>query len=374
VKKPGTMWLALFFGLSLTACGGGGSGSNGGGGSPAADWTQVGQTLDGFVSTAVNPPAGMVKGYSFILFNRSGVLYTRAGGDHSVTTVDMLDSASKMPAAAAIMTLVDQNKLNLDTPIASYVQSAGNPITWPADKAAITMRMLLSHTSGLPGLADGQPACMHQQLLSTLKMCAQQIVNTALVSQPGAEFNYGGADYQVAGYIAVLLSGAADWQAFFNTALATPLGGIPSYTYGSALLVPNPRIAGGAMSNVSDYATILGMLLDGGFHGGTRVLSQEAITTLETDQIAGLPKAFIPFSGGAAASYPGYTLGLFISDASLYPGSPGPEFSDPGLSGATPWFDTGLGYGAVILINDTTQTGLDMWNAVRPLIIAQLTH
>ena len=29
--------------------------------------------------------------------------------------------------------------------------------------------------------------------------------------------------------------------------------------------------------------------------------------------------------------------------------------------------------GAVILINQDTQTGLDMWNAARPLIIQQLT-
>lgn len=371
MKNPGTMLLALFLCAALAACGGGGgSGSN----NQPDDWTQLGQALDGFVSSAANPPAGMVKGYSFVLFNRSGVVYTRAGGDHSLATVDMLDSASKMPAVAAIMTLVDQNKLNLDTPIASYLQAAGNPISWPSDKAAITMRMLLSHTSGLPGLGDGQPQCMRQPLISTLRACAQQIANTALVSQPGAEFNYGGADFQVAGYIAVVLSGAANWQTFFNQALATPLGGIPSYTYGNPLVVFNPRIAGGASSNVSDYATILGMLLDGGSHGGTQVLSSSAIATLQTNQIGGLPKAFIPFSGSAAIDYPGYTLGLFISDPALYPGSPGPEFSDPGLSGATPWFDTGLGYGAVILIDDTTQTGLNMWNAVRPLIIDQLTH
>ena len=83
---------------------------------------------------------------------------------------------------------------------------------------------------------------------------------------------------------------------------------------------------------------------------------------------------YTPFSAAAAPNYPGYGLSLFISAPSLYDAqSPGPEFSDPGLYGTTPWFDSGTGYGAVILIDQDTDTGLDIWNAVRPLILQQLT-
>ena len=337
------------------------------------DWSKLGSALDGFVSSATNPPSGSVEGYSFLLFDSSGTLYSRAAGDHSLATVEMLASASKLPSSLAILTLVDQGKLNLDTPVASYLHNAGDPITWPGDKAAITMRMLLAHTSGLPGLGDSQPNCLNQPVTSTLQQCAQDIANATLVSQPGAEFNYGGADYQVAGYLATLISGAANWQAFFSSAIATPLGGIASYSYGDPAVMRNPRIAGGAVSNVSDYATILRMVQGGGKFNGAQVLSASTITTLTSNQIAGLPSTFTPFSASAAASYPGYGLGLFISAPALYQPSPGPEFSDPGLYGATPWFDNGLNYGAVILIKQDTQTGLDMWNAARPLIIQQLT-
>jgi CubicO group peptidase (beta-lactamase class C family) len=365
MKKLGTLLLVS----CLAACGGGNSSS---GANPAPDWTAVGQALDGFVDPLATQASGKVKGYSFILFDRSGTLYTRTGGDHQPGTVDQLASASKMPAVAAILTLVDQNKLNLDTPVASYLQSAGNPISWPSDKAAITMRMLLSHTSGLPGLGDNQPQCLNNPHLTTLRACAQLVADAALVSQPGAEFNYGGADYQVAGYLAVVISGAADWESFFNTALAAQLGGIPSFTWGSALLTPNPRIAGGANSNAADYATILHMVLAGGVYNGKQVLSSAAIGILTRNEIAGLQIKNSPFGDAEAALYPGYTLGLFISDPSLHPGSPGPEYSDPGLTGATPWFDTGLGYGAVLLIDSNTFTGVAMWNKVRPLIIGQL--
>lgn len=373
MKKLGGL-LALCTAAVLAGCGGGGAGggSGSGGGGDPPDWNALGQKLDSFVDLTATQASGKVRGYSFVLFDRSGVLYTRAGGDHLMSTVDPLASASKMPAVAAILTLVDQNKLNLDTPVASYINAAGNPITWPADKAAITMRQLLSHTSGLPGLGDNQPGCLNNPRLTTLQACAQQVANAALVSQPGAEFNYGGADYQVAGYVAVLIAGASNWESFFNDALATPLGGISSFSWGTALLTPNPRIAGGASSNVSDYATILATVLDGGVANGHQVLSSNAINMLMTNEIAGLPVKNSPFGDAQAALYPGYTLGLFISDPSLHPNSAGPEYSDPGLQGATPWFDTGLGYGAVILINSNTITGVAMWNAVRPLITAQL--
>jgi len=338
------------------------------------DWSALASALDAFVSSANNPPSGTVSGYSFLVFDRGGTVYTRAAGDHSLSTVEMLASASKLPSAAAILTLVDQGKLDLDTPIATYLGNAGNPITWPADKVAITMRMLLAHTSGLPGLADNQPNCLNQPTASTLQKCAQDIANATLMYPPGQEFNYGGADYQVAGYVATLISGAANWQTFFNSAIAAPLGGISSYSYGDPSVVTNPRIAGGAMSDVTDYATFLSMVQGGGQSGGTQVLSASAIGTLTTNQIAGLAVAYTPFSASAAPSYPGYGLGVFISAPALYqPASPGPEFSDPGLYGATPWFDNGLNYGAVLLIDQDTQTGLDMWNAARPLIIQQLT-
>jgi len=115
------------------------------------------------------------------------------------------------------------------------------------------------------------------------------------------------------------------------------------------------------------------MVQGGGKFNGKQVLSASAIGALKTNEIDGLPNTFNPFPPSAAASYPGYGLGLFISAPALYQPSPGPEFSDPGLFGATPWFDNGLNYGAMILISQDTQTGLDMWNAVRPLIIQQLT-
>jgi CubicO group peptidase (beta-lactamase class C family) len=387
MNKVASLRFALIFsgllsGL-LAACGGGSSSASTGsssGSGPTYDWTAVGSALDSYLSNANNPPSGKVSGYSFVLYNKTGVLFQRAGGDHTIATADILASASKMPAAAAILTLVDKGKLNLDTPIGNYLNTSAT-ITWPGDKSAITMRMLLDHTSGLPGLApsDNQPNCLNNPTSTTLQACAQQIANADLANPPpGSTFDYGGVDYQVAGYVATVISGAANWQAFFNSAIVTPLA-LGTFTYGDPNTVTNPRIAADGFTDAADYATILAMLQNGGKAGnGTQVLSASSVKILETSQVELSPNPsktidFEPFTVSDSNDFTDYTLGLWISASSQYPGSPGPEFSDPGALGTTPWIDNGLDYGAVILINQDTATGIQMWQQVRPLIISQLT-
>ena len=356
---------SLAAGLLLTACGQSPPVAL----EPASPWPALAAALDSFLSNASPAPSGKVDGYSFILFDKAGIAFERANGDQTLDSVLPLASGSKMPSAAAILSLADQGKLDIDAPIGLYL--AGSPVTWPADKAAITMRMLLAHTSGLPGLGDlTSPACLDLETGTTIEQCVQTIASTALVSAPGTEFNYGGADYQVAGYAATLISGET-WQDFFAGALGQPLG-LTTFTYGDAATVTNPRIAGGASSNAADYVKILQMLQAHGRYGGRQVLSAAVVAALEIDEIAGLPVAYTPFPAGQAANYPGYGFGLWTSAASLYPGSPGPEYSDPGLFGSVPWIDNGLGYGAVLLIDQDVATGLDIWNTVRPIIIQQL--
>jgi CubicO group peptidase (beta-lactamase class C family) len=335
------------------------------------NWTQLGNTLDSFVSSSRTPPTGSVSSYTFVLYDKNGgVLYQRAGGRNTTMTTSFpLASTSKLPAVAAILTLVDSGKIGLDTPVAKYLKNSA--VTWPADKSAITMRMLLDHTSGLPGLTDNYPSCIDNESSSTLAQCVQIVANVPLLYKPGSTFDYGGADYQVAGYVAQVVSGRSSWQAFFNAAIATPMG-LKYLTYGSPTKFTNPRIAGGANSDAPDYSSLLQMVLNNGSYNGKQILKATTVANdLETNQIAGLPiEGFPPILPPAA--FPGYTMGLFTSAAWVFVPSPGPEYSDPGTTGPTPWFDTGLGYAAVILIDQDSQTGYNMWNAVRPLVIQQL--
>jgi CubicO group peptidase (beta-lactamase class C family) len=316
----------------------------------APDWSALDTTLASFVPAAVG-------GLTFALCRSDEILFARAYGGQTLDTVLPIASSTKVPSAAAIMTLVDQGVLDLDEPVATYL--AGR-IDWPADKAAVTTRMLLNHTSGL-----AQHDCLGDQRATTLEACAEEIGRMPLQFAPGTMFAYGGSSFQVAGYVAEVLSGQS-WAEFFAERVAEPLG-LTRFTYTAT---ENPRIAGGAQSDVGDYVRILQVFLGGGTRLGRQVLSAQSVARMLQDQKGGLPVVNSP--GGTAL--PGYSFGWWISDPILHPGSPGPELSDQGAFGCTPWVDLGAGYGAIVLIQDRTSTGTEIWNAVRPLILEELRN
>lgn len=355
-------WIQALVMMSIAACSGGGSTSGGSStGTPPSttmDYSALKAKLQSYVDN------GTVPGLVFILLTANGQLFSYSAGNLTEDSVIAIASASKAPTVAAIVTLADQGKFDLDQPVSNYF--AGT-INWPVDKAAITMRMLLNHTSGLPHLfAPGQPACLDTPVLITMQDCVQNIANAKLETTPGTAFGYGGSDYQVAGYVATILSGLA-WQDFFNQRIVTPLG-MSSFSFSLASQgdATNPNVAGGGNTSAKDYALFLQAVLNGGKNSaGQTVLSKQFLSQYGQSQIAGLPVTYTP----ETSDQPGYSYGWFIASPSLYPGSSGPEISDPGLYGSTPWVDLDVGYGAVLFIQSTVATGADIQNGVRPLIL-----
>jgi len=315
------------------------------------DWSSLSSALDAIVGNA----SGQVDGYSFALEIAGRPVFTRGGGNLRANTTVPIASASKAPSAAAILALVDAGLLDLDTPISTYL---GDTINWPAAKSAITLRMLLNHTSGLPFAS----ACLENDS-TTLQACAQEIADGPVNFIPGLFFNYSGAGYQLAGYVAQQAAGMP-WATLFKQYIGDPLG-LTTYRYVGDT---NPRIGGGALSNTADYLKLTRMFLNGGMAGGTRVLSAASAASVRTDQIGTRPMVYKPVD----ASLDGYSNGWWISAASAHPDSAGPELSDPGLLGATPWMDVDRNYSAALWIIDSTQTGVNLWRSLRPLILEQI--
>lgn len=90
-------------------------------------------------------------------------------------TVFNIGSVSKLFAATSIMLLVDEGKIELDKPVTAYL-----PEFTMADERYrdITVRMLLSHSSGLPGstfwnnLGSEYNQSIHEELLASLSLSA----------------------------------------------------------------------------------------------------------------------------------------------------------------------------------------------------------
>jgi CubicO group peptidase (beta-lactamase class C family) len=314
------------------------------------DWAALAQVLDG----AVGEGEAQVSGYSFVLNVDGRREFSRAGGDMTLETAIPIASAAKAPAAAALLTLEREGLVDLDTPVSQYI---GEAIDWPLAKSAITLRMLLNHTSGLPTTSP----CLDEVNMLTLQECAAEIAAAELDFLPGTQFGYSAAGYQVAGLVAEQVTGKP-WSTLFRERVTEPLG-MDSFGYGE---LSNPRVAGGAVSNAPDYIRFSQAILG----GGAPLLSGAQAGALRRNQVAGLPVYFTPALPGA--SLEGYSLGWWISAAANHPGSKGPEISDPGLLGSTPWIDHGKNYTAVLLITGTPEKGLAMWTAARERILAEL--
>ncbi|MBS0354469.1 MAG: DUF1343 domain-containing protein [Proteobacteria bacterium] len=114
--------------------------------------------------------AGHVPGAVVLIGEGDAVVYRRAFGQRALVpapepmTVDTIfDLASLTKAVAttpAVLQLVEQGLLALDTPVARY---------WPPfaaqGKDAITVRQLLAHTSGLPAGMDARPGTPPDEVL-----------------------------------------------------------------------------------------------------------------------------------------------------------------------------------------------------------------
>jgi CubicO group peptidase (beta-lactamase class C family) len=258
------------------------------------------------------------------------------GPDTRVATA----SAAKWLTAGAILSLVDQGKLRLDTRASSLFPSA------PAATANITITQLLSHTSGLLWFSR----CMGRAD-DTLQGCAETILESDLHFEPGTGFFYSGPPFTVAGAMAERATGKG-WEEIFRTTIADPLG-MSNTSYGSG---PNPALSEGqVVSSLDDYAAFAQMILDGGRYAGRRVLSEEAVGEMRRNRTAGLPVAFSPLEHSR------YSLGAWLDEVDA--SGMGTVLSSPGIGGFVPIVDYGRRMVVVFEAQDER-----MWPAINAIL------
>lgn len=125
-----------------------------------------------------------------VLFSKSlGIANVAFGVPATNTTKFSINSNAKIFTAVAVMQLVEKNKLEIDQPIVTYLDSL------PKDWNAITVKQLLSHTSGLPDIE----ASSGDGLISEKGQDSAWVKVQALPLQfkPGAAFNYNATNYLV---------------------------------------------------------------------------------------------------------------------------------------------------------------------------------
>ena len=156
-----------------------------------------------------------------------------------VTTHSIFQSGSvgKQFTAAAIVLLEEQGKLSLDDKIARYL---------PRSKArwgSITLRHLLTHTSGIPEYedkVDNRRTYSERQLTELVGLLSRR-------SPPGHKFEYSNSGYLLLGIIIRTVTGKFHAD-YIRENIFEPLGMKTARIASDAEIVPN-RVAGYRMSN-----------------------------------------------------------------------------------------------------------------------------
>lgn len=130
-----------------------------------------------------------------------------------------LASISKTFVAAAVIQLSEQGKLSLDAPVLQYL--SGFRL---ADERyrQITVRHMLTHTSGMPDTDDygwSQPEYDDR----ALERYVHSLAHATLIAAPGEKFAYSNIAYEVLGLLIARLSGQT-FEDYVQKNLLRPLG------------------------------------------------------------------------------------------------------------------------------------------------------
>ena len=262
-------------------------------------------------------------------------VFERMYGEFSADQRIPIASASKLLAGLTILRLVDQGKLSLDS-------TTGQVLGWEGPKAAITLRQLLSFTSGLPP----KDSCNLRPGI-TLPECVAAISTAKLVAAPGTRFDYGSTHLTVAARMAEVVSGK-NWNDLYGAELREPLGlgaAAVFYTWPRQPLgTTNPLIAGGLQMTMNEYARVLELEYHRGVYRGMRLISDALFTAQATEPY---PDAVI---GSSPVKQVGldYHYGLANWLLCPPPASQCDVQSSPGAFGFTPWVDRPGGYYAIL--------------------------
>lgn len=225
------------------------------------------------VAVLENNKLAWVKGY--------GRANSAQGTPVTADTVFEAASLSKPVTAWAIMTLVEDGKLELDAPIETYVTRWHLPPS-EFDHSEVTVRRILSHTAGLsedgdPGVDPGAYVPTVEEALSgaVLGMRPLRVVNP-----PGEDYHYASDGYTLLELAVEEVTGER-FSSYIQRAVLDPLGMVNSsyewtpeldaraaigYDWHNRPLPRYPRSTraqGGLITTAGDLATFLAASMPG---------------------------------------------------------------------------------------------------------------
>src|ERR1700730_4213287 len=215
-----------------------------------------------------------------------------------VDSIFWIASMSKPITATAVLMLMEEGKLSLDDPISKYIPELVGLKTADGKTQRITLRHLLTHTSGMGEATDEEAKAAR-----TLSDLVPAFASKPLALERGSKWKYCQSGILTLGRIVEIVSGEP-FEVFLRKRILDPLGMkdttfylteaqmprwvIPAKREGEQLLPAEigllyghaptwrdhyPASNGGLFSTAPDYTRFAQMLLNGGMLDGRRYLT-----------------------------------------------------------------------------------------------------
>jgi CubicO group peptidase (beta-lactamase class C family) len=265
-------------------------------------------------------------GGAILVGGRQGVFAEYYLGTYDANTVVPVASASKLLSATRVLQASERGEVDLDASVSTYLPE------FSGDKGTMTVRQMFSHTAGY---GDDTDAAILAISNITLAQAVAQIACCRPLNDGytvGGQFSYGGISMHIAGRVIEVVE-SGDWQALWQQELGTPLG-TSTIDWQGLGPTQNYRIAGGAQSNLRDYAQILHMLANEGRGNDQRSLRASTIRELWADNVGSLPVAYAPANVAPPVRY---GLGSWLYNDR--PSTSAPLVHSLGAFGFFPWVD-----------------------------------
>jgi CubicO group peptidase (beta-lactamase class C family) len=283
-----------------------------------------------------------IAGAVTVVGRRSGVVSVEAVGRLDIENdrampkdaIFRIASMTKPITAIGIMILADEGQLAVDDPVERHLPEFRGPmlvasrtadtVTLKKPARAITVRDLLTHTSGMPGGAPPGLSDLYTRRSRTLAEAVMAFSQRPLEFEPGSKWAYCNAGIDTLGRIIEVASGKS-YEEFLHERVFEPLGmndttcflrpnqrgrlaGLYDKKDGKLVPAANaiigvgedaryPLPAGGLCSTGADLARLYQMMLHRGEYNGRRIVSESAVATMTTLQTGDLTTGFTPGMG-----------------------------------------------------------------------------
>lgn len=271
-----------------------------------------------------------VPGVVSLVVTREGVIHHSATGFADAARkqplatdgIFWIASMTKPITATAVMMMKEEGKLSIDDEVAKYIPELGALKTADGQPARITIKQLLTHTSGMGEATDAEAKAAR-----TLADLIPAFASKPLTSAPGTKWRYCQSGINTLGRIVEVVSGQS-LPEFMEARLFKPMGMVDTTFYPTPAQMPRvvtpakleqgklvdapwaflygrsptdreryPLANGGLFSTAADYARFAQMILNGGRLGQKRYVSEESVRLMSTIATGDLVTGFTPGNG-----------------------------------------------------------------------------